>query len=390
MERRNTEVNYHNTLSDFSVVFDEVIKLFQEQYNDGKLEQNWKWTLLLLPIKNIASFSSVVKIITSIMKLLLPLIGGTVLATFLTSFWIDNQILFLGIGIVSFIVTYLILLQVFYLPKMLNIKDQKNFHIAAYRDKRYQEFTLFKRAFLFRDFSFKSLHDYVNGVLTYQEKESKSVIRLIEDFDKQRADYKQQLEDLDLKHNAAINEYKQVLNKVNNDYKEQEKVTNYLIEFLSHINVILFRIENGLFSLSDLDFLTGITIYEKSGESLRKVPNGDHGTTGASRAVIPLNDSKFDHYSAVRAVIEKSDVPIFQRVRDGYIIVSYRMKMDLEGHKVWVFNFHVNTDTNEKEWNLLLNNDILSISEVYRLFHALCLLILKSESGTEVSDHASS
>ncbi|WP_132746397.1 hypothetical protein [Scopulibacillus darangshiensis] len=163
---------------------------------------------------------------------------------------------------------------------------------------------------------------------------------------------------------------------------------------LEKINVILFRIENELFSFSDLNFLTGFTIYEIDGNVLRKIPNADHGTTGASKDVIPLDDGKYENYASVRLAKEKDKtkytLPLQQEVRNGYYIVSYRMNMGIDPNKIWIFNFHVNSETNEMAWNLLQNDDILNVSEVYRLFHALCLIILRNENGMEEFRNVSS
>jgi hypothetical protein len=377
-----TETNYHNSLSVLYPIMDSIIHVFRKQKNEGKLEQSWIAALAVLPIKNIADTQKTLDAILKAIVAIFPLLIGTTLLSYLSTLWTSNKIIVSLTGAAAFIITYVLLLLIRYLPKMLDVRS-KYFHLGAYRDRRPREFEIFINAFNDNDFSFEGLFHFVNGVLTHQEDESKAIEALIRHFESERGEYKQRIHDLDVKHQNAINEYQALLDDINTETIELEQVTNYLTEFLSEINIILFRINNNQFSISDLRFLTGFTIYELEKDKLIKLPNGDHGTTGASVSEILIRSSKFKDYSAVKVLNEKDSLPVYQEVRPGYIIVSYKMKMGIGNKKVWVFNFHVNTALNEKAWNLLLNDDILNTSEVYRVFHALCLLLVKQGFGAE-------
>ncbi len=390
MVKKQTETNYHNSLKDLYPFFDQMVQLFRHQKRQGKLDENWMWELTKLPIKDIKTFSEIGKAIWTVVQLLFWLAVGATAAPFVASLWTSDKYLLIGLGALGLLITYTILLGIMYLPKMLNIKDSTHFHLAAYRDRRPAEFQMFNRALEDNDFSFHGLFEYVNGVLTYQEQKDQAIQSLLEDFDKQREEYKYRIENLDIKHETAIREYQSILNDISSDINQLEKMTHYLLDFLSEINVILFRMNNDQFQISDLRFLTGFTIYEVKNDALVKLPNADHGTTGASIGTIPIEDERYENYSSVRAAKEKDNTPVFQEVREDYVIVSYKMRMGIEGKRSWIFNFHINTSINEKAWNLLLNDDILNTSEIYRLFHALCLLILKRGYGTEVLDDVSS
>jgi hypothetical protein len=387
--KKMTETNYHNSLSVLYPIMDRIIHVFRKQKNEGKLEQSWIAAIAVLPIKNIADTQKTFDAILKAIGAIFPLLVGTTLLSYLSTLWTSNKIIVSLTGAAAFIITYVLLLLIRYLPKMLDVRS-KYFHLGAYRDRRPREFEIFINAFNDNDFSFEGLFHFVNGVLTHKEDESKAIEALIRHFESERREYKQRIHDLDVKHQNAINEYQALLDDINTETIELEQVTNYLTEFLSEINIILFRMNNNQFSISDLRFLTGFTIYELENDKLIKLPNGDHGTTGASVSEIIIGSSKFKDYSAVKVLNDQDSLPVYQEVRPGYIIVSYKMKMGIGNNKVWVFNYHVNTALNEKAWNLLLNDDILNTSEVYRLFHALCLLLIKQGFGAEGLENVSS
>jgi hypothetical protein len=385
--KNQTETNYHNSLSVLYPEWDKVLNLFRKEKNEGKLEQNWILGLIILPIKNISESQKLVEVFKGIFNALIPLLS-TGIITYLTNLWSSlstTSLILIGVG--AFLVTYTIMILGWYLPKMLDI-DSQHFHIAAYRDRRPKEFVFFNNALNNSDFTFKGLFHYVSGVLTHHDDESKAIRAITQYFESERESYLQRINELETDHGSVLSEYDELLDEINQDTIQLEQITSFLTELLSEINVILFRMNNGQFTVSDLQFLSGFTLYEYREDKLIK--RADHGTSGASLDEISVSSPKFKTYSSVRALNEPDNLPIYQEVRPGYIIVSYRMKMGIDNNRVWVYNFHINSTLNEKAWNLLLNDDILNTSEVYRLFHALCLLLLNQGFGAEGIKNVSS
>lgn len=382
MEEFETTTNYHNSLNYLSKNFDYIIEIFQKQKSEGKLQQNWRVQLLIAVVKDVMSTKGVEKLKT-LGKFIASLIAAPWLTTFLLTFWTSSPYWFVGVGILTFLITYYVTAVIFYLPKMLDTTNKKMFHLAAYRDKRPNEFDLFSRAFIYHDFSFTGLEKYVNTILSKQDEDSQMVTQLTNTFDREVSIYREQIEKTEEKYKGAIEELERNNAQTEKEFNQLEDMQSFLIYFLDNINVLLYRLTNNKLSLSDLSFLTGFTIYEEREDKLVKIPNGDHGTTGASLDEISFTDSKFQNYSSVLVSINKETASRYQKIRQGYIIVSYRMKMDKTGEKYWIYNFHVNTNNNKRAWNLLLNDDIINTEEIYRLFHAFCLIIYNQKFGAE-------
>jgi patatin-like phospholipase/acyl hydrolase len=108
----------------------------------------------------------------------------------------------------------------------------------------------------------------------------------------------------------------------------------------------------------------------------------DVGTSGSSPDEIDLSDPKYSSYGVVKVIKDDIIQPYYNEPYEGQVVISYKMRIDQSG--TWVFNFHLN-DSNTRALKLLVHNDIIESKEIYRLFHALCLLTLdfkvKDEKG---------
>lgn len=169
------------------------------------------------------------------------------------------------------------------------------------------------------------------------------------------------------------------------DLAETEDIIQYLIELLGDINVILYRMNNKDLDYKDLTrLLPGITIYKQVGQRLELI--ADEGTTGASPDTIYLDDANFEHWATVIAAKTNETKPVSNEPRPGYHVISYRMKMGITHSEIWFLNLHINKQLNQKAWHLALNDGIIENNEVYRLLHALCLLIYNQRLKGAVQD----
>jgi len=78
---------------------------------------------------------------------------------------------------------------------------------------------------------------------------------------------------------------------------------------------------------------------------------------------------------------EELKYPKIDSPRENYNVISYRMPLGKPQNDVWIFNFHINRETNRKAWYLLRDNDIISKEVIYRLFHALSLILYEQLGG---------
>ncbi|MFC4322946.1 hypothetical protein [Litchfieldia salsa] len=378
------ERNYHSRLLTLSHAFDESIERMKSSYLDEKYT-NWTVWLLLSPLRDIAQINSVHKGLktfseTNFFLAIIPFVSmltGTVALK--PTDWIE----YLGSMTLGLVLGYIFTLT-FYFPKLLQFKSN-HFHTGAYRVFRKQEYEMFRSAFLDHkgEYYFRGLYDYINNMRV----NSNDFQSLSTNINESLADYfhkekhhletkisllKSRLNRQDEKFNILVNTYEDAISELEKENDELSKGSEYVIELIKDINKLLFRMKNRVFSTKDLNIVSGFTLYERREKELFKID--DVGTTGSSPMKISLDDkSLYKKWGAVKVVRDQLTQPVINYPYENHTIVSVRMNMGIEQEKVWVFNFHFDSN-DQKVSHLLVKNDIIDSREVYRLIHALCLL----------------
>jgi hypothetical protein len=387
-------------LQKVAITFDPNLILFQRHFQKEKSLHKWPVHLLLLNLKDLKKLPKMFKDIKAINFSALPLVGAFI-APIVT--WLNfdlNGWTIAGTSILIYIGLYLSTIPHYFL-KMLSISEDEYFHIGAYRKFCSAEYNMFSLFLTNDSYSFQGIYDFVTGVLTRQENELKIVEVITEQFNKDKEELKEEKkkilkekEDLQLEKDETekliIEHYDQLISALDDELETTETGLRYLTELLADLNTVLYRVANECLNFGDLKILSGITVYKLNENVLHKC--ADEGTSGDSPKEVPLDGDEYRHYAMVAAVKDKGQNPKKNEPREGYYVISYPMKMKRDGkiEEMWVINFHVNRELNQKAWKLLLNNDIISNKEVYRTFHALCLfLYMKKGTQKEVVEDGS-
>lgn len=373
--------HYHSRLLDLSLVFDGVIQVLKSSYVDEKYN-NWLVWLLLSPFRDISKLQTLTQGIfgffsSSIVLALIPFLSGALGPVLFYTSKIDATLSV----IIGYVIGYLFSL-IFYFPMILQFKSG-HFHTGAYKTFRRQEYELFKGAFFDHpdDFYFKGLYDYF-GVQLSNNREVDRIYSLVDDrlnsyLQSEKQDLLKQISSLqgeinekDRASKKVLDEFDDFANQLVEERDEILKGIEYVIDLIKDINTVLFRMKNGLFTKRDLNFVSGFTLYEKSGDVLKCIE--DVGTTGATPTTIPLKSKKYKDWACVKVVNENLSQPVFNQPYENHVIVSFQMRMDQNA--TWVYNFHFDSD-DKRAWSLLINDDIIESREVYRLIHAFCLIL---------------
>lgn len=372
----NQTTNYHTALERISSEVDPVLRNIQRINRRIDVENGTFKHLLSLPFKDLKNLLKVFKGIKNINITAIPIVGA-VLSGFYSGLFTEWPFYFQALFVLGILIALLAVLLPFYFKRML-IFDDPAFHLPSYKKHRKQEYDLISYA-VEHDISYAGLYDYVTGVLTKQENVSQTISVVTEQYNRDKDELKQEIQLLKEQFAEKIQNLKQVVKEFRDEATETDMILRYLIELQSDVNVILFRIANGVFDVTDLRFISGFTIYEESGIELNKIY--DVGTTGASPKTINLDDEEYSEYSVVSVAKGKLKEPKTNQPRNNYNIISYRMRLGKDGKKAWIMNFHMYRDINRKAWYLLRNSDIINNEEIYRLFHALSLIFYQQKEG---------
>ncbi len=383
----NIKINYHNSLQEFKNVMDPVMNRMRTVYVNTQ-QTSIVSSLIIKPLLDIPYLLKIGKGLKNINVSAIPVfagIGGLASLYAYLGLWGS-----IGAGVALFAVGYLLVLP-YYLWQM-TIIPSRHFHIGAYRVIRRNEYEYFSRAFLYEDFSFSGLYDYITELTSYQGKESESVEYLINHFNAEKGQLEQRIEELKTDKLSTEDLLKkaqqtsdEVINYLLDEQKKLDKAIVYLLELVKKANIALYRMKNGLFQPADLMIISGYTIYELRGDLLEKII--DIGTSGASPNKLPLKSSKYKDWAAVIVVNASSSDPYYNNPYPGSTIVSYRMEMGND--KIWVYNFHIDEKSNEMALDLTIS-DIIDTRVVYRLVHALCLLLQERGFPKEVEKNGQS
>lgn len=371
------KTNYLNTILKLSETFDPIINQLQNSYPDGKIS-SWRQEWLLKPAKDMVKLKDVFKGLHNLNISIIPWISS-VSIPILSDYLLNLQIPTwgtIGFALGTFVTSYFMLLPS-YKKKMYNIADKEHFHIGAYKKYKPEEYALFKRSILFKDFSFNDLYHFSLKLFTAQKQESDGIKHVVDQF-KLEKEYlleqidslKQELINKDEVTNNVLDELEFFTAEVQREQEKDRRAIRFLIELIKDTNTVLYRMTNNKIKSSDLRIISGFTIYEHVREQniLKKI--ADEFTSGGSQDIIEVTKEN-ETLAAVKILNDHESIAAYNNPRPGYTIVAFRMRMKQD--KIWVFNFHFDEVFNEKALLLTLSDDIIETKEVFRLVHALCL-----------------
>ncbi|WP_416826102.1 hypothetical protein [Ectobacillus polymachus] len=338
--------NFRQDLLELSKDWDTVFSILKKSYSDEKLG-NWIVALFLYVLSDVKSFKTLPKLIPSIIGILVS--SGVMI--------IHNQMLVKSlIALFIFIIFFSFNLYL-YLRKMLNFNEEKYFHIGAYRVFRKSEYNGFIKYIPSRDFSFKGLYDeIIYNIPEAKELEVK----------------KAQIKDMKVIHEEYVKNSTEDQNKLLLQIKEHNAQISMIVKLLKDINTALYQMTNECFDSSSLLFITGFTIHEKRDNKLIKIM--DRGTTGKTLKEYDIPDTITEKSDAVLRALSTKEryTPQIDIPYKNHFIMSFKMRMAHD--KIWVFNFQSDYD-DDRALFFLMNNDMLDTREVFRLIHALCLIL---------------
>ncbi|MFC5407439.1 hypothetical protein [Cohnella soli] len=355
----STKRNYYDDLQKTAKPLDDWLILMRMK-EDG----HWFWRALKGPVKMIINVFKKVKvaaIIKSIATSTLPVVVGALS-------WLSNLALWesIGIGAAAAVAVYVIC--IFKYLSLMCTPGADEFHIGYFKKKRKAEYDRYWSRTVDTDFTFEGLHKFLGSVFGFAGSEKmhyeKQLEMLIEVKDKEIAEYK-----------AELAEYEEDIKDFAEQQEQSDLTLEYITDVLKDLNVTLFRMANGIMDFNDLGIVAGLTIYEYSDELLHKV--ADVRTSGVSPQTIHIEDPRYKDFSIVQMVHSSDRSPKMMEVRPGYHLITNRMRM--HNHVTWYITFHVDAVRNPKALSLLLPSDMIEIREIYRMFHALCLILQRRE-----------
>jgi hypothetical protein len=370
MAVKEIKVNYHSYLNEIKSVLDPVVNKMRTQSG-----QPWRRKAWTGPLKVFTGYFKQAKILKAVQWSTLPIIGPIVAAVAAGNY--GNLPIWLCIT-----VAILLIFGVYYLfvrsyaNKMATIGDP-NFHVEAFKIRRPSEFAIWAQFVNKPDFTFEGLYDIVNTVFSQNNHDPSSISHVVA-YSQGQHEFMQRIRE---EQKNTIIEQEEVIAQLEDDLVESENAVTYLVGIIKKVSENLYRYVNGRLEFSDMDFVSGFTLYHKRGNSL--VPFWDKGTSGRNRSLDLSNDKQ---YAAVAAANDDNEQAHYNNPYPGRHIVAFRMTM-LEG-EMWVWCFHFDDD-DDRALSLLYENDIIETRQIRRVIHAFCLTLQKRMiSQKEVDQNA--
>lgn len=359
-EFKQTSTNYHSYLNEIMGSLDPVITKMRAQ-----LGQSWRMQAWIGPGKIFLGYLKHLKVIQSVTWASVPIIGPVIVgyssgAYFGLSAWVC-----IAIALILFLIIYYVYVQN-YIQKMATI-GLPEFHIEALKSKRPTEYEKVWAPLLNKpDFTFEGLYDTVTMSFSRNNIDPSSVTHIIGYTQSQHEFLHQTINESQ----DAIQEKDELIDSLESELIEYENAITHLVGIIKKVNENLYRYVNGRLSFSDLDFISGFSLYRKEGEVLKLIM--DKGTSGYNG---DLYMNKDVHFAAVLAADNDNDQVYHDKPRPGRNIVSFRMAMLEE--EVWIWCFHFDSD-DHRSLSLILENDIIESRQIRRVIHAFCLTIQKN------------
>jgi|GEM_PF-2205234 len=387
--RNQPSTNYHNALVRLKDHFDPVMKRMRVSYEETN-NTGWFLPCLLKVLPDIKGIWNTVrtldfpalagKVLTTAPILALAL--GPILTDWAGVTWVWGAVA----GTLLFVTTFLRKLWKMSIPA----PENKDFHIAAYRLLRKEEYRLFSGSFLFSDFSFEGLNHYLTPLLLGEGQQSAALEQAQADYQSHTKLYKEWYE-------KELRDRQKVIDSLSEQIRKQEEsqegikedaartfaqlderwlrareATRLAIQLLDLLTTRLYRLHNGVLGISDLQLIAPFTLYRLRGRVLEKI--ADIGTTGKSEATIPIHSKRYQSWATIQVLKDRVGQPSFNEPRTNYAIISYRLAM--ENGEVWVYNLHVDTTSNKNALDMTIHG-IIDPTKFHRIVHVICLLLQK-------------
>jgi hypothetical protein len=355
---KEIKANYHSYLNEIKVVLDPVINKMRTQ-----LGQPWRRKAWMGPLKVVGGYLKHLKFLKTVQWSSLPFIGPTIAAILAQKYgawpiWLTVT----GAVLVALAFYYLYVRS--YEGKMATI-GQPEFHVEAFRAKRPTEFDLWAQFVHKNDFTFEGLYDIVNTVFSQNNHDPSSVAYVVAYSQSQHEFMQKSIADLQ----GTINEHEEAISQMEDELVRSENALSYLVGIIKKVNENLYRYVNDRLDFTDMDFVTGFSLYRKVGNTLEIIL--DKGTSGKHR---PLDLDVHTNYAAVVAVKDENELAHSNIPYPGRHLVAFRMTM-LEG-ETWVWCFHFDDD-DKRALSLILGDDIIETRQIRRVIHAFCLTLQK-------------
>lgn len=360
--------NYHSYLSEVKDSIDPVIAVMRSQSG-----QAWRGKAWLGPLKELSAYVKHLKLLTAISWTSLPIIGPIIVGYAANKYGTVPMWGAITGGVILAVVIYIFYVK-WYEGKMATIGDAR-FHVEAMKAKRPKEYEKTWSHFVKKsDFTFNGLYEFVNA--TFSQHGDPDAISHVVAYSQGQHEFMQTtIADLQ----TTIEMQASALEELESEISLSEKAISYLVGLIKKINTNLYRITNEKFTLYDMDFVTGFSLYKKEENKLKLWL--DKGTSGAIKGDLDLTDD-VGKYAAVDAANSLSTDAFINNPYPGRYIVAFKMNM-LQG-ETWIWCFHFDDD-DDRALSLTLSSDIIEARQIRRLIHAFCLILHKYllEEGRE-------
>ncbi|MBP3962517.1 hypothetical protein [Paenibacillus lignilyticus] len=356
---KSIQTNYHSYLSGIKGDIDPIIKTMRNQNGERWRGKAWKG-----PVKTVSGYFKQAKLLKGISWTTLPIIGP--IAAGVTAGNYAQWPLWIGIlaALALMIIIYYLLVQA-YIHKMAAI-GQPEFHVEAFKAKRPREYEQVWAPFVKKDdFTFEGLYNLVNAVFSQHDQDPSSVAYVVA-YSQSQHDF-MQTSIAELK--STITEQEAAIATLKDELVESDSAVYTLTKVLKAITENQYRYVNDALAFTDLDFISGFSLYRQEGNTLKLMM--DKGTTGKKRDLDLESDQDF---AAVAAAKDMMGQAYSNNPYPGRHVVAFRMDMLEEETWVWCFHFD---DDDERALSLILDNDIIESRQIRRVIHAFCLTIQK-------------
>lgn len=357
---KSFQTNYHSYLAEISAgEIDPIIKKMRSQNGEKWRASAWKG-----PFGTIGGYFKHAKPLKGITWSTLPVIGPIVAGLGAGQYAGWPLGIGVSIAIAGIFAIYYMLVQA-HVNKMATI-GRPEFHVEAFKAKRPLEFELVWAPLVKKqDFTFDGLYALVNAVFSRNERDPSGVAYVIAYSQSQHDAMQRSVEEL----KSSLAEREQVIALLQDEMIESDNAVYTLTKVLKAVTENQYRYVNDSLVFTDLDFVSGFSMYRLEGNTLRLMM--DKGTSGKKRDLDMDSDTD---YAAVAAAKDREGQAYSNAPYPGRHVVAFRMDM-LEG-ETWVWCFHFDDD-DKRALSLILENDIIESRQIRRIIHAFCLTIQK-------------
>lgn len=356
---KEIKANYHSYLNEIKGELDPLITKMRSQAG-----QPWRGKAWMGPVKTIGGCFKNLKLLKAIQLSTLPIIGPALAGLIAGKYgpwplWLSEA----GAVLLFAVIYYMYVLS--YENKMASF-GQPEFHVEALKAKRPIEYEKVWARFVNKnDFTFEGLYDIVNVLFSQNNLDPSNIAHVVAYSQGQHEFMQNSIADL----KNTINEQEAAIEQLEDDLVKSENEVSHLIGIIKKVTENLFRYVNETLDFTDMDFVSGFSLYRKDGNTLKLIL--DKGTSGKNRTL----DLDADvHYAAVVAVKDEQEQAHGNNPYPGRHLVAFRMTM-LQG-ETWVWCFHFDND-DERALSLILGNGIIESRQIRRVIHAFCLTIQK-------------